>query len=1306
MRKFAKTTRALMEIVWALCASLCFRGEQNVGNAGNRRYRLPELKSWLCIVFVIACLLTNVSAQAQEPNEVLVLASYHPTMGWTKAVVGTIESELLRSGTDVEIHTEYMDTKHFSDRNHYTNLYTLFRDKAKREQYDVIITVDNNALLFLLKYRNELYPNVPIVFCGVDHHHDSMYERRPSKTTIEEILGGHNSVTGVLEEFDYERTIEVALQLHPSARRVILINDGINEVTYYPNLSEEDVTNLAERFAGRAEFENLLLTESNLNQVIEKIRQRREESVVLLTNTFLDTEANLSLLRGKFRTFCRRCDAPVYIVDGSLLQLGHLVGGYINEGNAQGKTAVDMALQILGGESPGNIPIITKSPNRYIFQHPYMKKFGISPADLPPGSVILNPPESFYYKYRSRIWTVIAIIAALALAVVILSVNILRRKKAEENLRVRNIAIESSIDAIAFADMKGKLTDVNSSFLKLWGYSDKKEVLGKPAVQFWADVDRATEVRRILVDGGNWVGELTAKRKDGSTFNVQLSSSPVKSEAGEPLCTMAAFVDITDRKQAEGALRENEERLRLALSAADMGTWRWDPVTNQDTRDANFNRILGLSAAGSTQPVEDFFQRVHPDDRDMVDKGIQCAIRDRQPYLAEFRVVRPDGAIRWLRDQGKVLCDENDRVSYMTGAVVDITERKKAEEELRQSEEKWRSLVENAPDVILTVGPDGTILFLNHTVPPFTPEKAVGTSIYDYVPDEYQDTLRKSLEHVLQTGEPYSYELAGKGPDGCTSWYQSRMGPIKHGGQVVAVILIATDITERKRAEKALRESEQRFRSLVETSSDWVWEIDQNGIYIYTSPKVKDLLGYEPEEIIGKTPFDLMPPDEAERVAELFNDIAESRKPFDGLENTNLHKDGRLVVLDTSGVPILDEGGNLLGYRGIDRDITERKQTEGALRQSENKYRTLLENLPQKIFLKDRNSVYLSYNENIAGDFKIRPEEIAGKTDYDFFPKELAEKYRADDKRLVEFGKTEDIEEEYIQEGREVVVRTVKTPIKDEQGNVIGILGIFWDITERKRAEEALQRAHDELETRVEQRTAELAKANVQLRSLAAELTLAEERLKHQIATNVHDNIGQNLAISKIKLESLRESQTSPELTASLDEISELIAQTIESSRLLTFELSPPVLYELGFEAAVEWLARRAREQHGLSTDFKTDGRPKPLAHDVRVLLFQAVRELLVNVAKHANAGNVTVSTRRVGGEIRVSVEDDGVGFDTSKISAQDYKASGFGLFSIRERLRSIGGRLDIDSRPGLGTCVTLVTQINHESKKNGGKRK
>jgi PAS domain S-box-containing protein len=136
------------------------------------------------------------------------------------------------------------------------------------------------------------------------------------------------------------------------------------------------------------------------------------------------------------------------------------------------------------------------------------------------------------------------------------------------------------------------------------------------------------------------------------------------------------------------------------------------------------------------------------------------------------------------------------------------------------------------------------------------------------------------------------------------------------------------EIAGREQAKVALEESEQRFRALAETTSDWVWEVDQNGVYTYANPKLKDLLGYEPAEIIGKTPFDLMPADEAERVGAAFREIVKSGEPFAQLENTNLHKDGRRVVLETSGVPILDAGGNLLGYRGIDRDITERKHAE------------------------------------------------------------------------------------------------------------------------------------------------------------------------------------------------------------------------------------------------------------------------------------------------------------------------------------------------------------------------------------------
>ena len=139
----------------------------------------------------------------------------------------------------------------------------------------------------------------------------------------------------------------------------------------------------------------------------------------------------------------------------------------------------------------------------------------------------------------------------------------------------------------------------------------------------------------------------------------------------------------------------------------------------------------------------------------------------------------------------------------------------------------------------------------------------------------------------------------------------------------------------RVEAETALRESEERYRTLLETVSDWVWEVDANVVYTFVSPKVRDLLGYEPGEVLGKTPFDLMPPDEALRVKEIFNSYASRREPFTAIENTNLHKDGHPIVLETSGVPFFDAKGMFRGYRGVDREIGVRKRAEEVLRKSE-----------------------------------------------------------------------------------------------------------------------------------------------------------------------------------------------------------------------------------------------------------------------------------------------------------------------------------------------------------------------------------
>ena len=228
--------------------------------------------------------------------------------------------------------------------------------------------------------------------------------------------------------------------------------------------------------------------------------------------------------------------------------------------------------------------------------------------------------------------------------------------------------------------------------------------------------------------------------------------------------------------------------------------------------------------------------------------------------------------------------------------------------------------------------------------------------------------------------------------------------------------------------------------------------------------------------------------------------------------------------------------------------------------------------------------------------------------------------------------------------------------------------------TERKRAEETLKES--------------------QLRSLASELSLAEERKRRRIATALHEGVCQTLAVSKIKLGVLRESASSAGLAEPLDEVCEFIDQSIQDTRALSLELSPPILYELGFEAAVAWLAEQIQEQHGILTDVEDDRQPKPLDNDVPVVLFQAVRELLTNVVKHAQACNAKVSLQREDDNIRIRVEDDGVGFDSSKMGLHKDEIDGFGLFSIRERLEHLGGNFEIESEVGHGTWVTLVAPL------------
>ena len=298
-------------------------------------------------------------------------------------------------------------------------------------------------------------------------------------------------------------------------------------------------------------------------------------------------------------------------------------------------------------------------------------------------------------------------------------------------------------------------------------------------------------------------------------------------------------------------------------------------------------------------------------------------------------------------------------------------------------------------------------------------------------------------------------------------------------------------------------------------------------------------------------------------------------------------------------------------------------------------------------------------------------------------------------------------------------------PFLAEERNLINSLADMLRVYfERRLASRALLDAHNDLERRVRERTAELEKLNAalkaevrerelrqkeilsyqeKLRGLSAELILTEERERREIATDLHDVIGQTLALAKMRAGALRANCGSPEMAAELTDLYGFIDEAITATRSLTFQLASPILYEFCLESALERLAEDIHRRHGLKVSFRGDGKAKPLPTETSVMIFKAVRELLMNAVKHSGAGKVAVGVRRTADRVVVTVRDDGRGFDARAASVYDGRRGGFGLFSIREKVSHLGGAFRLSSRRGGGTLAVVTAPLGKDDK-NGKK--
>lgn len=381
---------------------------------------------------------------------------------------------------------------------------------------------------------------------------------------------------------------------------------------------------------------------------------------------------------------------------------------------------------------------------------------------------------------------------------------------------------------------------------------------------------------------------------------------------------------------------------------------------------------------------------------------------------------------------------------------------------------------------------------------------------------------------------------------------------------------------------------------------------------------------------------------------------------------------------DELGKPVEDRLAVLkAANEQFQKETAERRRAEKALRENESKYRTLFENSKDAIVI-SRAGQLIEVNQAASELWGYTREELL-----ELDPQKLyvnPQDRQRMRQEMEQKGSVRDFEIKYRRkDGIEIDCLFTGTVCRADDGGILGYQGIMRDITERKRVEK------------------QLFLYQQQLRSLSSALVLTEERERRRIATDLHDSVGQALAVVQIKLGALAAAVSDTDLDASVKEVRALIDRVIQDTRSLTFDLSPPVLYELGLEAAVEWLAEQIQEQHGVQFEIEDDSSPKPLDDDVCASLFRSVRELLINVVKHAQVQRARIFLRRKGQNIWIEVEDEGIGFDSCGINFYVNKPGGFGLFSIRERLSFMGGSFQIESALDRGTRAVLVAPLKRK---------
>lgn len=808
--------------------------------------------------------------------------------------------------------------------------------------------------------------------------------------------------------------------------------------------------------------------------------------------------------------------------------------------------------------------------------------------------------------------------------------------------------------------------------------------------------------------------------------------------------------EIKVRRGAEAALRENQQKLQLAIEVGRFGAWELDLKTRAIQATTETKAHFGVAPDEPLGYRRLVSELIHPDDRQGMEDAIRHAVLSRTDYHAEYRVIWADGSLHWVVTRGRAVYGDDDKPLRMAGVTLDVTARRRAEEDLKLSNLRYRLVSQAANDAIWDWNLETGEVIWNEGVQTLFGYHGNGVEPtvdwwHQHIHPEDRERIIGSLHNSISRDDlTWSGEYRFLRADGSHANVFDRGRILRGaGGKPLRMVGAMLDLTERKAAEAALRRSEERIRIITDSVPFLISHVDADLRYRFANKTYRNWFGKAAENMIGKRVRDVIGEPVYEKLQHHLDAALagktvsfEAEIPYQngvrwmqGVYTPDVDSEGRMHGFFTAVADISHEKEAAVALARRNQQLQEAYEEQEVIQEElranneelvaarhatdaeRTRYRDLFESAPDGYLVTDADGFIRQANIAAAALFHTSASELAGLPlrewvrgpDRARFISRLEALQRAQFPESWETCLGADDDKVFDALVSVTVIRKAKANrepsdlrwlIRDISGQKHAARALAESEKRYREASEALAAFNRNLEQRVAERTALAEQRATQLRALTLQLSQAETSERRRIAQILHDDLQQMLMSTKLHLNTLK--KRAPE--ADIAPVVEMLDQSIQASRSLATELSPPILHQLDLTAALKWLAEREKAQRGLDIDLRVTGNQPELDEALKVLLYQAVRELLLNILKHAGVTSVRIRLHGRSDNFMVRVEDKGAGFDAARMRHRASANAGFGLFSISERLEALGGIMNVRSRPGLGTRVSLIVPVKAAS--------